>query len=438
MHHRQRTWLGGLTALALLAGADPIAAQTRELSESGQLLDGIAALVNDGVVLKSELEAETARIVERLQADGQPVPSPSQLVPQVLERLVIQRIQLQRAERVGIQISDETLNQALANIAERNGVSLTDLPTVLAREGIDYGTYRTELRNQLAVEQLRQRDVIARINVSPRELEEYLQRQQGREFANQEFNISQLLIATSATASQSDIAQAERRIDELSRRAASGESFSQLAIANSDGQRALEGGELGWRRGDELPTIFADVVPGLQPGDVSEPIRSSSGFHLVRLNDRRGGEPIMENQVRVRHILLTTNEVLDDEAVRQKLLEVRSQIIGGDDFAAVATVMSEDPASAVEGGDMGWTNPSVFVPEFREACNTLPIGVISDPVQTPFGWHLIEVLDRRVEDTTEEVARQQAIMAIRNSKLGEESELWARRLRDQAFVEYRL
>ncbi|MDJ0926817.1 MAG: peptidylprolyl isomerase [Gammaproteobacteria bacterium] len=438
MHHRYSTWLIGLATYALLVGPGSASAQTRELSESGQLLDGIAALVNDGVVLKSELETETSRIVERLRAEGQQVPPPAQLVPQVLERLVIQRIQLQRAERVGIQISDETLNQALANIAERNGVSLTELPTVLAQEGIDYGTYRTELRNQLAVEQLRQRDVIARISVSPRELDEYLERQQGREFASQEFNISQILIATSAIASPDDVARAERRIDELYRRATSGEIFSQLAIANSDGQRALEGGELGWRRGDELPTIFADVVPGLQPGQVSEPIRSSSGFHLVRLNDRRGGEPIMENQVRVRHILLTTNEVLDDEAVRQKLLEVRSQIIGGDDFAAVATAMSEDPGSAVEGGDMGWTNPNVFVPEFREVCNTLPIGVLSDPVQTPFGWHLIEVLDRRIEDTTEEVARQQAIMAIRNSKLGEESELWARRLRDQAFVEYRL
>ncbi len=427
-----------LTATLLAALPLTASAQTRELSERGRLLDGIAAVVNDGVVLKSELDAETRRIVQRLQAAGQPVPPPAQLVPQVLERLVVQRIQLQRAERVGIRISDETLNAALANIAERNGVTLDRLPEVLAAEGIDYGTYRSELRNQLAVEQLRQRDVISRISVSPRELEEYLERQEGRKFANQEFEISHILVSVSPTATQKEIAAAKARIEALYRRAQAGEDFAQLAIANSDAQNALEGGKLGWRKGSELPTIFATVVPGLQPGQVSEPIRSNSGFHLVRLDDRRGGEPVLEKQVHARHILMTTNEVLDDEAVRQKLLEVRSQIIGGDDFGAVAKVLSEDPGSAVDGGDMGWTNPKVFVPEFREQIEKLPIGVISEPFKTPFGWHIVQVLERRVEDTTEEVARQQAINAIRNSKLGEESELWARRLRDEAYVDYRL
>jgi len=427
-----------LAAVLMAALPQAAPAQTRELSEHGQLLDGIAAVVNDGVVLKSELDSETRRIVQRLQAAGQPVPPPAQLVPQVLERLVIQRIQLQRAERVGIRISDETLNAALANIAERNGVSLAKLPEALAAEGIDYGTYRNELRNQLAVEQLRQRDVISRINVSPREIDEYLERQEGRKFANQEFEISQILVSVSPTATQQEIAAARARIEELYRRAQAGEDFAQLAIANSDGQNALEGGKLGWRKGNELPTIFADVVPGLQVGQVSEPIRSNSGFHLVRLDNRRGGEPILQKQVHVRHILMTTNEVLDDQAVRQKLLEVRSQIIGGDDFAAVAKVLSEDPGSAVDGGDMGWTSPDVFVPEFREKVESLPIGVISEPFKTPFGWHIVQVLERRVEDTTEEVERQKAIAAIRNSKLGEESELWARRLRDEAYVEYRL
>lgn len=426
-----------LLAVALL-GSSSLTAQTRDLSTTGQLLDGVAALVNDGVVLKSELQLELDRIMAQLNAQGTQPPPMNQLVPQVLERLVIQRIQLQRAERVGIQISDETLNLALANMAERNAVSLSELPVMLAQEGIEYTTYRAEMRNNLAMEQLRQRDVIGRINVTPRELEEFLERQQGKAFFNQQFKLRHILVSTSATATAEKIAAAEQRIEELYKRVRAGESFSELAVANSDGQSALEGGDLGWRKGDELPTLFADVVPGLEVGQVSEPIRSASGFHLVKLDDRKGGDPIMENQTKARHILITTNEVLDDEAARQKLTEVRDRILGGEEFETVAKAMSEDPGSAIEGGDLGWAGPGTFVPVFQEVCDSLALGELSEPFKSPFGWHIVQVLDRRVHDTTEEVQRQQAIMAIRNSKLGEETELWARRLRDQAFVEYRL
>lgn len=429
-------WAAAL--MLLLLHASGAQAQTRELSSSGELLDGIAAIVNDGVVLRSELELEMQRIVTRLQAQGTPLPPTQQLVPQVLERLVIQRIQLQRAERVGIRISDESLNQALLSVAERNNLPLSQLPDLLAAEGIDYGSYRADLRNQLAVEQLRQRDVLARITVTPRELDEYMQRQEERNFVNQEFKLSHILISTSESASPEEVAATEARIRDIYQRALDGESFSELAVTYSDGQQALEGGSLGWRKGDELPTLFIDVVPGMLTGQVSEPIRSGSGWHLVRLDDRRGGEPVMENQVLVRHILITTNEVLDDDAARQKLVEIRGQILGGDDFGAIAKVVSEDPGSAVEGGSMGWTNPAIFVPEFREVCETAPIGELTEPFRSPFGWHIVEVMDRRVQDTTEDVARQNAMAAIRNSKLGEESELWARRLRDEAFVDYRL
>lgn len=428
----------GLAGCLLLGGNSAALAQTRELSSTGQLLDGIAAIVNDGVVLKSELDAELRNIVQRLQAQGTQVPPAPQLIPQVLERLVIQEIQLQRASRIGILVSDETLNAALADVAQRNGVSLAELPGLLASEGIDYATYRGDLRKQITIDQLRQRDVIARINVTPRELDEYLERQRGREYYNQEFSISQILISLPTAASSSEIARAEQRVDELQQRILTGESFGELAVSFSDGQQALNGGSLGWRKGDELPTVFAEVVPGLQVGQVSEPIRSNSGFHLVRLDDKRGGDPIMEDQVRVRHILITTNEVLDDDAARQKLGEVREQILTGDDFAAVAKVLSEDPGSAIEGGDLGWSSPRVYAPEFQQLAESMPVGEISEPFRTQFGWHILEVLDRRTQDTTDDVKRRQAIGAIRSSKLGEETELWARRLRDQAFVEYRL
>jgi peptidyl-prolyl cis-trans isomerase SurA len=412
--------------------------QTQELSSTGEPLDSIVAVVNDGVVLSSELSIEVQRIVGRLQAEGTPIPPMQQLAPQILERLVINRIQLQRAERLGIRIPDETLNMALASVAERNGISLSDLPVMLAQEGVDYAGYRAEMRDQLIIEQLRQRDVISRITVSPRELEEYLERQAGRSVNSEEFKLSHILIATSANATPEEVEVAENKIQEILKRTGEGESFAELAVAYSDSQLALDGGDMGWRKGDELPTLFAEVVPGLEIGQVSEPIRSASGFHLVRLEDKRGFEPVMENQSHVRHVLISTNEILDDDAVRQKLIEVREQILDGDSFEAVAKAVSEDPSSAIEGGDLGWNGAGVFVPEFQAVCDSLEIDEISEPFQTAFGWHIVQVMERRLHDTTDEVQRQEAVMAIRNSKLNEETELWARRLRDQAFVEYRL
>lgn len=211
-----------------------------------------------------------------------------------------------------------------------------------------------------------------------------------------------------------------------------------MAVTNSDGQQALEGGSLGWKKGDELPTLFADLVPGMQKGQVAEPIRSASGFHLVRLNDRRGGDPIIEQQVHVRHILIAPNEVLDSDAAREKIQGIRQRIVAGDDFATVARAVSDDPGSKNEGGDLGWTGPGTFAPEFQTVVDGIAPNTLSEPFRTRFGWHILEVLGRRTQDTTEEVKRQQAALAIRNSKLGEETEIWMHRLRDQAFVETRI
>lgn len=413
-------------------------AQTRELSSSGELLDGIAAIVNDGVVLKSELQLETRRIVERLKAQNTQLPPNDVLVRQVLDRLIIQQLQLQRAENVGIKISDETLNLALANIAERNNVSLADLPGLLAREGVDYAAYRRELRQQITIDQLRQRDVLQRIAVSPREVDAFLARQEGKSNLREDFLVSHILIPVPSTAQPAEIETAQKLADELHARILAGENFAKLALTYSSGQQALEGGSLGWLKGSELPSIFADVAPGLPKGGVSEPIRNASGFHLIRLDDRRGGEPIMEDQTRARHILMTTNEVQDDDAVRQKLREIRQRVLAGEDFSAVAKVVSEDPQSAVEGGDLGWTGPGNFVPEFEKTMNALQIDQISEPFKTQFGWHILQVLERRVYDATADRQRQEAVLAIRNSKLGDEAELWTRRLRDEAFVEIRI
>ena len=426
-------------ALLLLALAGPAArAQTRELSSSGELLDGIVALVNDGVVLKSELQTETDRIVARLQQQGTQLPPPQILNRQVLDRLIIEQLQLQRAEKLGIQVSDETLNQALANIAQRNNVPLSELPALLAREGVDYAAYRRDLRQQVTTEQLRQRDVLQRISVSPKEVDAYLARQEGKASLRQEFLLSHILIAVPANATPEQLEAAQRQVDDLYQRVQAGEDFAKLAVAYSSGQQALEGGSLGWLKGSELPSLFAEVAPGLDKGQVAEPVRNASGFHLIRLDDRRGGEAIMENQTHARHILLTTNEVLDDSAAQEQLKAIRERIIGGEDFAAVAKAVSEDPQSAVEGGDLGWAGPGNFVPIFEEQLNKLQPNEISQPFRTQFGWHILQVLERRVYDATADKQKQEAILAIRNSKLGDEVDIWTRRLRDEAFVEYRL
>jgi len=428
-----------LALLLLALAAPPFAqAQTRELSGSGELLDGIVALVNDGVVLKSELQTETDRIVARLQQQGTQLPPPTILNRQVLDRLIVEQLQLQRAEKLGIQVSDETLNQALANIAQRNNVSLADLPALLAGEGVDYAAYRRDLRQQVTIEQLRQRDVLQRISVSPKEVDAYLARQEGKASLRQEFLLSHILIAVPASATPDQIEAAQRQVDDLYKRIQASEDFANLAVAYSNGQQALEGGSLGWLKGSELPSLFAEVAPGLAKGQVAEPVRNSSGFHLIKLDDRRGGEAIMENQTRARHILLTTNEILDDSAAQEQLKAIRERILGGEDFAAVAKAVSEDPQSAVEGGDLGWAGPGNFVPVFEQQMNMLQPNEISQPFRSQFGWHIIQVLERRVYDATADKQKQEAILAIRNSKLGDEVDIWTRRLRDEAFVEYRL
>ncbi len=441
----ERLWaargaLAALTACLFLSGllVQPAGAQTRELSGTGQLIDGVAAVVNEGVVLKSELREQTREIVARLREQDTQLPPLPILERQILERLVVERIQLQRAERLGIRVPDEMLNRAIADIAARNGLTIEQFPAVLAAEGIDYASYREQFREQLILEQLRSRDVMGRINISEREVEQYLSRQQEAALGDLDYNVSHILISVSSAASPDQLGAARARVDEIVERLAAGEDFAQLAVTYSDAQNALEGGGLGWRKGSQLPTIFAEVVGGLEPGETTEPFRSGSGFHIVRVNDVRGSERVMVNQVNARHILLTPTEVMDDEAVRQRLLNVRNQILGGDDFGAIARAISEDIGSGAEGGSLGWTEPDSFVPDFANVIRELPVGELSMPFRSPFGWHIVEVIDRRVHDSTEELQRRDAIMALRERKFEEEIELWIQRLRDEAYVEYRI
>ena len=433
----------GCLLSSLLVGAalnGTAIAQTRELSSNGVLLDRIAAIVNDGVVLNSQLEEQTEEITARLRQQKTELPPHNVLRQQILERLVVEEIQIQRANKLGIQVSDEMLNGALDDVAKRNNIGFAELPQALAQQGIDYRTFRDEIRRQMTLQLLRQRDVIGRINVSPRELEQFMARQQNAPDRNAEYNVSHILISVPVSASPEQIEAREARAREVFNKAQAGEDFTQLAVTYSDSSTNIEGGSLGWRRGSQLPSILADTIPKMKPGQTSEPVRTPSGFHLFRLNEVRGGvQQSVVDQVHARHILLRTNELEDDQTVQQKLANIRTRVVDGkEDFAAIAAVTSQDPGSAADGGDLGWAGPGTFVGEFEKQISALKENEISQPFKTQYGWHIVQVLGRRQHDSTEDLKRQRAFAELREAKAEEETELWLRRLRDEAFVEYRM
>jgi len=407
---------------------------------SGELLDGIAAVVNEGVVLTSQLETEIASITRRLREQKTELPPPAILRKQVLERLIVEEIQIQRAMRLGVNVPDEMLNNALNDVATRNNIAFADLPRALEAQGLDYRDYRDSIRRELQLQILRQRDVLQRINISPRELEQFLTKQKSGIDQASEYNLAHILVSVPVSASSDELAAREARAKEVFAKATGGEDFAQLAVAYSDSGTNVQGGALGWRPGSQLPSVVVDSIPGMKPGDVTEPLRTPSGFHIFKLLEVRGGvQQAVESQVHARHILVQTNELEDDSTVQQKLKAIRTRIVDQhEDFAAIAAVTSADKGSAVEGGDLGWAGPGSFVPEFERSIDALQESEISEPFKTQYGWHIVQLLGRRMHDTTDDVRRNRAFAALRESKAEEETELWLRRLRDEAFVELKM
>jgi peptidyl-prolyl cis-trans isomerase SurA len=429
----------GLVLFAVLFGAGIAHSQTRDLTTTGEVLDRVAAVVNDGVVLQSELDEQVAMIAERLRAQKLELPPENVLRQQVLERLVVQEIQMQRADKAGLKVPDEALNSAMQDVAQRNNIPLAQLPEALQAQGIDYASYRDAMRKELTLTLLRQRDVIQRISVTPREVDQYLEKQKNAPEQSAEYNVSHILIAVAQAATPEQLDAADKRAQDVYTRANGGEDFAKLAVAYSNSQTALEGGALGWRKGSELPTFLTDVIAHLKPGEVSKPLRTPTGYHIIKLNETRGAnQQVIVEQVHARHILMKPNELQDDATVRQKLAQIRDRIEKGEDFAGLAKTASEDPGSAAEGGDLGWTNPGTFVPEFEQVLGELKENEISQPFKSQFGWHIVQVLGRRQFDNTDELKRRHAAEAIRASHADEETELWMRKLRDEAYVEYKL
>ena len=438
MYRKLTAALLGL-ALTYLAAPPAAQAQTRELATRGELLDRVAAIVNDGVVLNSDLESQIQTVSVRLREQKLELPPQNVLRQQVLERLVLQEIQMQRANHAGIKVADEMVNAALGDVAKRNNLTLSQLPDALAQQGLDYPSYREDIRKEITLTMLRQRDVLQHISVTSREIDQFLDKQAKTPSERNEYNVSHILIAVGQEATPAQLDQAAKRAADVYQRAKGGEDFAKLAVAYSSSQTALEGGALGWRKGSELPTFLTDVVGRLKPGEVSEPLRTPTGYHIIRLNEVRGGtEKAVEDQVHVRHILMKTTELADDATVRGKLLALRERIVkGGEDFGGLAQTSSQDAGSAAEGGDLGWTGPGSFAPEFEQAIANLKDDEISEPFRTQFGWHIAQMLGHRRFDNTDELKRRQAMEAIRASKSDEETELWLRRMRDEAYVEYK-
>jgi len=437
MRRLLRLILGTLVLVlpAALAFQGLALAQTRDLSTQGTLLDRIAAVVDTGVVMESEVDAQMKEVTARLQAQNMALPPDSVLRKQVLDRLILERIQLQQADHDGITISEDQLNAALEDVAKRNNIPFSDLPTVLSQQGIDYASYREEMRQQLTLGLLRQRDVLQRIVVTPREIDQFLAKQTKQPAANQEYNVSHILIAVPPNATPAQIAEAQQKADDVYQRASKGEDFGKLAVAYSNSEDALEGGSLGWRQGSELPTFLTNLILGLKPGQVGAPLRTPTGIHIVKLNQVRSQEKKeIVGQIHVRHILLKTSALQDDATVRQRLEQIRQQILRGESFAVAASAASQDVGSAQSGGDLGWQSPDVFDPSFSAAVEKLKVGEISEPFKTRYGWHIAQLMGRRKHDETHEFERLNAMEAIRASKADEETEIWLQHLRDDAYV----
>ena len=399
-------------------------------------LDSIVAVVNDDVITRYDLDEHYDRAVQQLKARKIPLPPRAVLEKQLLERMINDRIQLQYANQTGIRVDGPTLDKALNRIAAQNNMNLEQFRTALAKEGMAFNKFRNDIRDEIILQRLHERDVDSKVNVTEAEVDAYLENQakQGQE---DEYNFDHILIRIPEAATTEQIqkqrARAQKVLDELRK----GADFAQLSASYSDASNALDGGNVGWRRGSQLPTVFADILSKMQPGQVSDIIRSSNGFHILKLVDKRGqNAKMVVQQTHVRHILIKTNELVSATDAKNRLLQIRERLLNGAKFADMARQYSDD-SSAAKGGDLGWVSPGETVPEFEHAMNALKPGEISQPVQSPFGFHLIEVLARRDQDVTKERQRLLARQALRQRKIEEAQEEWLRQLRDSAYVEYR-
>ncbi|MDR2450804.1 MAG: peptidylprolyl isomerase [Candidatus Accumulibacter sp.] len=402
-------------------------------------VDRIVAVVNDDVITLNELRQRLDTVLEQLRRQGTPLPPRDVLEQQMLERMVMEKVQIQHARDIGVHVDDAQLDQAIQRIAAQNELSMTRFRQILERDGVPFARFRENIRDEMIIARVREREVDGRIHISEAEIDHYLQSEAGKEDMAEEFEVAHILLRSPESASPEQVVELKAKADDVHQRAAQGENFPQLAAAYSDAPDGLSGGSLGWRSLDRLPSIFAEAVAELKAGEVAPLLRSPNGFHVVKLLDRRGGQQGAQavRQTHARHILIRVDELLSDSEALHKAEGLHDRIAHGEDFAELARLQSQD-GSAAKGGDLGWLYPGDTVPEFERAMDALEPGKLSRPVKTPFGYHLIEVLDRRVQEASPDRLRNAARQALRERKLDEAYQDWLRQTRDSAHVELKL
>lgn len=419
----------GACSLSFAADASPAKVTT---------LDRIVAVVNSDVITQLELQERLRMVTQQLQKQGTPLPPREVLEKQLLERVIMERVQLQFAQETGIKVDDAQLEKTLQRIAQENRLSQEQFRTALEKDGVDFGKFREEIRREIAMARLRDREVENRIVVSDGEVENYLNSRSEALGGGSEFNLAHILIRVPEQASPEQLQKYKAKALQAQQELQTGKDFRQVAASYSDAADALQGGVLGWRPAGQLPALFAEALEAMKTGENSQVLRSPNGFHILKLLDKRSKDaPFVVQQTRARHILIKVNEVMPEQDAKNRALQIRERVENGADFAEQARLHSED-GSASRGGDLNWLSPGDTVPEFEKAMNALKPGALSDPVRSPFGWHLIQVLERRDEDVAKERKRLQARQEIRARKADEAYQEWLRQLRDRAYVEYRL
>ncbi|WP_367186366.1 peptidylprolyl isomerase [Methylotenera sp.] len=401
-------------------------------------LDRIVAIVDQTVITEQELENRIATVTAQFKKQGTELPEESVLRKQILERLITDTLQIQYAAQIGLKVDDNQLDKTVERIAEQNNLTLTEFSEALARDGVSMRKFRSDIRNEITIARLRDREVDGRVNVSESEIDNYLTSQASLNENTDEFEISHILIRTPEEGATEDIQKAKAKADEALSQLNSGVSFAKVSASFSDAPNALEGGSLGWKKGSQMPALFLDALKNMQAGEVSAPLRSPNGFHLLKLTNKRGGNsPLVIQQTHARHILIKITEVMSDKEAETKINTIKERLDNGEKFEVLARQFSED-STASNGGDLNWVNPGDTVPPFEAAMNALKDGQISAPVRSQFGWHIIQVIERRSQDMSKESARLKARQEIRTRKADEAYQDWIRELRDRAFVELRL
>ncbi len=406
---------------------------TAQAQAATEVIDQVVAIVDDDIIMASELRDRVSALTQSLQSRGVQMPPEDTLIRETLDQLILENIQLQMGRRAGVRIADEEINRATERIAAQNRMTLEQFQAALQSRGQSYENMREQVRREMIIRRVQMGNINQRVQITEEEVGNFMSTREGQNLTQPEFRLLHALIALPSDASPEQVSAASSQVEATLSRIRSGTDFAQ-AVQNSTSPYQFTGGDLGWRKLADLPSLFGDVAPALKPGETSEPIRSDSGFHIINLVEVRGREQVV-TQTKARHILIKPSEIMTDAQAQALAANLRARVLAGEDFGELAQEYSEDIGSAQEGGELGWTTPGQMVPEFEATVQKTPVGEIAEPVRTQFGWHIIKVEGRRDEDMSDLATRNKAMDYVHNRKYQEELDAWLRQIRDEAFVD---